>query len=301
MISVVCRIPEIGSPPRPAILKAEMLKSLDVILELTVVMLVASMAVTVLTQIYTSLRNTRGTHLHKGLIDLLQQIDPAVTAEIADEVAGAILSHPLVHDSDNRLGSLVHRDEFTHLLLEVAAGHGSDALREESRTVLVRALQANGIANPAASLKAMREMALEFEEHYPDVAAHVRRDMAILRAAKSELVAKINGCFDQTIDRVSARFTLTARQVSLIAAFLVAVALQLDSVALIQRLVSADTAAQHHSASWAGIALSTLLLSLGAPFWFEALKDVLRLRSALADKDDLQRTQRATADTPSAR
>jgi hypothetical protein len=278
-----------------------MLKSLDIILELTVVMLVASMAVTVLTQIYTGLRNTRGAHLRTGLIDLLKQIDPSVTATIADEIAGAILSHPLVHDSDSRLGSLVHRDEFTHLLMEIAAGHGSGALCEESRLVLVRALQANGIADPAASLKAIREMALELEEHYPEVAAHVRREMAILRAAKSELVAKINGCFDQTIDRVSARFTLTARQVSLIAAFLVAVALQLDSVALIHRLVSENATPQHQPASWAGIALSTLLLSLGAPFWFEALKDVLRLRSALAGKDDLQRTQRATADRPSAR
>jgi hypothetical protein len=40
---------------------------------------------------------------------------------------------------------------------------------------------------------------------------------------------------------------------------------------------------------------------LGAPFWFEALKDLLRLRSVLAGKDDLQRTQRATADKPSER
>jgi hypothetical protein len=278
-----------------------MLKSLDVILELTVIMLVASMAVTVLTQIYTSLRNTRGAHLRSGLIDLLKQIDPTVTASIAGDIAGAILSHPLVHDSGNRLGSLVHRDEFTHLLMEIAAGHGSQGLREESRIVLARALAANGIADPAATLKAIRDAALELEASHPQLAAHVRRDMAILHAAKSDLIAKINGCFDQTIDRVSARFTLTARQVSLISGFLVAAALQLDSVALIKRLASGDTAPHNEPASWAGVVLSALLLSLGAPFWFEALKDVLRLRSALAGKDDLQRAQRATADTPSAR
>jgi len=278
-----------------------MLKSLDIVLELIVVMLVASMAVTVLTQIYTSLLNTRGSHLRSGLIDLLKQIDPAVTAAIAKDIASAILSHPLVHDSNSRLGSLVHRDEFTHLLMEVAAGNGSQALREESRTVLIRALEANGIADPAASLKAIRETALELEASHPQLAAHVRRDMAIVFAAQSELVAKINGCFDQTIDRVSARFTLSARQVSLIAAFAVALALQLDSVALIKRLVTGEATQTPAPASWAGIALSTLLLSLGAPFWFEALKDVLRLRSALAGKDDQQRSSRATADKPSAR
>ena len=283
-----------------------MLHSLDVILELTVVMLVASMAVTVLTQIYTSLRNTRGAHLRSGLVDILKHLDPDVTASIAQEISGAILSHPLIHDSSRRLGSVVHRDEFTQLLMEVASGHGAQALREETRTILIRVLLANGIADPDSSLKAIRTAALELEAAHPEVASHLRREMAILLAAKSELIAKINGSFDQTIDRVSARFTLTARQVSLIAAFLVALALQLDSVALIKRLASGDTTPHNQPASWAGIVLSTLLLSLGAPFWFEALKDLLRLRSAMAGKDDLQRAARAadapaTADTPSRR
>jgi hypothetical protein len=275
------------------------LRSLDIILDLTVIMLVASMAVTVLTQIYTSLLNSRGTHLRGGLVDMLSQIDPGIPASIAREIAGAVLLHPLVHASENRLGTLVHRDEFTHLLMEVAAGRGAKAMSEESRRVLLRVLEANGVADPAASLKAIRDTALEFEGNHPEMAAHVRREMAILQAAKCELVAKINGCFDQTIDRVSARFTLTARQVSLIAGLLVALALQIDSVALIQRLTNPDAVPQQGPASWAGIALSTLLLSLGAPFWFEALKDILRLRSAIAGKDDLQRSQRATADKPS--
>jgi hypothetical protein len=79
----------------------------------------------------------------------------------------------------------------------------------------------------------------------------------------------------------------------------VAVAFHLDSVDLVKRLINGDTAPHHERASWLGIALSTLLLSLGAPFWFEAFKDLLRLRSVLAGTDDLRRTQRATADKPS--
>jgi hypothetical protein len=35
-----------------------------------------------------------------------------------------------------------------------------------------------------------------------------------------------------------------------------------------------------------GILLSWVLLSLGAPFWYEALKNLLRLRSILATRDD---------------
>jgi len=43
-----------------------------------------------------------------------------------------------------------------------------------------------------------------------------------------------------------------------------------------------------------GIILSALLLSLGAPFWYDTLKTGLRLRAAIADKDDAQRLERQT-------
>ena len=42
------------------------------------------------------------------------------------------------------------------------------------------------------------------------------------------------------------------------------------------------------------ILLTALLVSLGAPFWYNTLKDLLRLRSALAQKDEQQRTERQT-------
>jgi hypothetical protein len=50
-----------------------------------------------------------------------------------------------------------------------------------------------------------------------------------------------------------------------------------------------------------GVLLSTALLSLGAPFWYEALKSTLKLRSTLAEKDDAQRLERQTTQqsTPS--
>jgi hypothetical protein len=41
-----------------------------------------------------------------------------------------------------------------------------------------------------------------------------------------------------------------------------------------------------------GVLLSAVLLSFGAPFWYNALKNLLQLRSILAQKDDDQRAQR---------
>ena len=45
-----------------------------------------------------------------------------------------------------------------------------------------------------------------------------------------------------------------------------------------------------------GVLLTSLLLSLGAPFWYSALKQMLQLRSVVAARDDEQRAARQTAD-----
>lgn len=52
--------------------------------------------------------------------------------------------------------------------------------------------------------------------------------------------------------------------------------------------------------AWPGILFSWLLLSLGAPFWFDALKNLLKLRSLLAKKDDADRERRVEAQPPAA-
>jgi hypothetical protein len=50
----------------------------------------------------------------------------------------------------------------------------------------------------------------------------------------------------------------------------------------------------------AGLLISMVLLSLGAPFWYSALKTLIGLRSVLAGKDDEQRQQRQTQTETSA-
>jgi hypothetical protein len=50
-----------------------------------------------------------------------------------------------------------------------------------------------------------------------------------------------------------------------------------------------------------GLVLSAVMLSLGAPFWFNWLKVLLSLRSVLAEKEDDQRKARTEASAPPAR
>ena len=68
----------------------------------------------------------------------------------------------------------------------------------------------------------------------------VRQNAAILQEAESDLVAKINNWFDQTMDRTSQRFTASTRAITFAAGFVVAFGLQVDTAALVNRLAADD-------------------------------------------------------------
>jgi hypothetical protein len=313
-------------------------KSLDILIGLAVIMLALSMAVTMMTQFVTTVLNSRGRHLRKGLADLLGQLDPVLRDKLAGEVATAVLTHPLVSNTSGGLGSVVHREEFTKLLLALTDDKSS--LQAEAKAALLKALQNNGIADPKATLSRVRAVTLQLEAASPQLGSDVRQTMAILQEARSDLVAKVNNWFDQTIDRVAMSFTATTRAITFGAALLVAVALQVDTVGLVNRLAADDAlrtafvqqaasianvapdagspdqkverqymaflaqnglvsipAPEQWRAHWKdvnlfGVLITSLLLSLGAPFWYNALSQLIQLRSAIAAKDDIQRLAR---------
>ncbi|MGH9429910.1 MAG: hypothetical protein ACRD3T_00040 [Terriglobia bacterium] len=318
-----------------------MLKTVDVLIGVSVVMLIVSMAVTVLTHFWTSVVNSRGRNLKRGLVGLLQQIDPTLPQTMAAEIVAGVLKHPLIAQAGGRLGTVIHREELTQLLLELASGDGPQKLGGPAQAALMQVLEANGISDPGATLRNIRQAALQLELAWPGLANNVRKNLAILHEGGSDFVAKVNAWFDQTIDRISERFTSSACVVTFVAALLVALVLQLDAVALINRLSMDDaartslaqasagilkdssSAAQPDRAyydkyygllvkdglltlpqsvqdwrnQWRplrlpGILLSAMLLSLGAPFWYNALKNLIQLRSVIAGKDDAQRQAR---------
>jgi hypothetical protein len=326
-----------------------MLKSIDVLIGLTVIMLALSMAVTVVTQFVTTVVNSRGHHLKRGLVDLLAQIDPSLRGKVGRQIAKAVLTHPLVSATGNRLGSVVHRDEFTKLLLQLAASD-DESFREAAGTALSAALTRNGVSDPAETLKKIRRAAVDLEASHPDLGNAARSSLAVIKEAKSDLVATVNGWFDQTMDRVAQRFTASTRAITFVAAAIVTVALQVDTLLLVNRLSADDklreaflatarTTQESRAAStgagspaaeidrqymaylaenglitvpaspaqwmerWPtinpfGLVLTALLLSLGAPFWYNSLGRLLQLRSVIAAKDDRQRATRQRATPP---
>jgi hypothetical protein len=314
------------------------LKSIDLLIGLTVVMLVASMAVTVMTGYVNHLSNLRGRSLRQGIADLLRLIDPNLAQP--EKISEAVLKHPLIRDAENRMGTVVHREELTKLLMELAAGNGPGKLEKDLQDRLAATLAAHGIGNPAATLEKIRNAALRVEIEHPELSNMARANIAILQEAESHFVAKINTWFDQTMDRVSQRFTISTRTVTFLCGVVLVALLQLDSIALVNRIYVDDelrdslvsearsetTQSDQSNASGdklynfvvaqgvvplpqyptdlarfkdarhlAGMAFTTLLLSLGAPFWYNALNQLLQLRPKIAAVDDLQRKSRESA------
>jgi hypothetical protein len=213
-----------------------MLKTLDILIGVATVMLLFSMAVTIVTQFVANLMQSRGKNLLEGLAGLLRQIDPSIGREVAEKIAKTLLQHPLVAEANGKLGEVIHREEFTTLLMGLSAGESAATLEPVAKKALDDLLEKNGINDPAGTLKNIRAAALQLEALRPDLANDVRHGMAILQEAKSQFVAKVHGWIDQTIDRVSSRFTVTARIITFVAALIIAITVQLDTFALVNRL-----------------------------------------------------------------
>jgi len=344
-----------------------MLKTLDILIGTVTVLLIFSMAVTVITQAITAILNRKGKHLRDGITNLLQQLGIS-DLPIAKKIAEAVLKHPMI-SLDGKLSSVIHRDEFMKLLLDFGSGQGASILEKDAKDVLLGALKRGGIADPGEALKNVHDMAQQIEASNPGIANYIRDGLAVLHGAPSEFVARLHSWFDQSIDRVSERFTRYTHLVVVGVSLVVVLFVQLDIIAVVQRLsiddqfraTLVDNAARDFSAKvtnsgakanqsqitnpandpksgeppnvdskdyynllnkaglitipndsvsdwWTqlkngrkvpGMIISVLLLSLGAPFWYKALAQLLQLRSAIAGKDDAQREQRQGA-TPSA-
>lgn len=321
-----------------------MLKTLDVLIGVTTVLLLFSMAVTVITQALSNMSGRRGRHLKAGLTGLLQQLGIPAGA-YAKKIADSLLRHPLIAEGKGKLGTIIHREEFTKLLLDLASGTGATKLEGDAGPALQKALADGGIKDPAQTLKNIRAMGLLLEASNPELSNQMRDGLAILHEASSDFVARVNSWFDQTMDRVSQRFTTYTHWITMGVSVVVVLAVQLDIIAVVDRLwiddqfrntivkqatddfskstsPNTDTVDPHPyynllnqtalitlplDRDWPkrlmdirkipGMILSVLLISLGAPFWFNALKDLLKLRSSLAGKDDAQRAQRQAAPT----
>jgi hypothetical protein len=219
-------------------------KTLDLLLGIATVMLLLSLVVTALTHYAVSLCNLRGRHLRAGLATLLARLDPRIGSRNAVPLATAILKDPLICEAAGRMASILHRAQLTISCLSLAAevGQTEEVPEEDPESygspaeALYWMLRSHGIADPRATLDRISLYALELEWSQPELTELARQEMAVMAATAAPLVARINASFDQTMERVAARFTSTVRAVTVAAALGLASFLQIDCLAMVNHL-----------------------------------------------------------------
>jgi hypothetical protein len=303
------------------------LRSLDTLIGFITVLLVLSLAVTMLTQIVANFLQLRSRHLREGVLDVFRRLGWGFVGDGAE-----ILAHKVVRSKD-----AITREDLIETLLVLAQKSPQHPVYAELKDKIA-AVAPNFDAQ--SLLAHVRRTALELSVERPDLAAAVVRATALARSPLAGLAGQNFGVFDSTMDRVSVRFTAQSRKLVAIFGIAVALAIPLDTFDLLKRLTRSDAAreqavalaqtfamnqsgveqtprdvrlgvaklqaaevivvpssraewlARWQQVNWAGVAISALLLTLGGPFWFTVLKDLLRLRSAAASQESQDRAQR---------
>ena len=382
------------------------LKYVDVLIGLSLVMLLVSTVVLAVTQMALNSCFARARHLQKGLRRLILSLNPEELQAVAPYLSRLILRHPRLGQQTMFTpfrkvwwlvrqtiagwagqaaeplpplspGSVIQREELAYLLIELAAGEGPlqdpldngtlPGLTAQAQAAVADALKANGIEDPAATLRAIRLKMVENERAAPNEPSHRWYANAVSDCAPTDFVAKIHAGFDGTMARVTDAFTAESKLWVGAVALVVAFALQLDAFALVKRLSMDDTyretlvktatdlkleelnpeqlkadpdlekakasvkeslallaspsinllptrpALPENADRWTraksylpapknvpGVLFAWVLLSLGAPFWFDMLKNLLKLRSLLAKKDEAEREERQQTQTAAA-
>ncbi len=260
------------------------------------------MLVTVLTQVVSAILGLRGTNLLWATQTLLRTIHPALEAQ-----AEAILTHPII--SDSSLSRFYNSFKNTPLLgrflrrWTLATAIGPDEL---VRMLARRSQELRAAAGHSAEIAGVIDSVLgDYDPEALRKAVVVRAglrnlgqgyalpvDRAIQQMTSGNGVGKVEAWFGTAMDRASQRFTTQMRVWTILFSVAITFLVQIDAFKVLESpsLQLIPTPYQFlYIESWrsfAGMLVTAILLSLGAPFWFNTLKSLASLRPVVARKQD---------------
>jgi hypothetical protein len=240
----------------------------DLIIGFVLLMLAAGTVVATGTQLAARLTRMRARFLRQAIEELLAQIAPRhLSPDDARQLALILLRHPWLAGRTNDCADALRREDFVRLLIEVAAGSSPVAARLRDAFGLTTAAQAVELSETIGS------HALRLEMECPGESARDRDIKAIIAAVGPHpLVARIHGWYGHAMNRATRRYMRQARLVTAALALALVLALRLDLLGFFRLPTSTH---------WPGMALSWLLISLGTPFWYDRLKDLLHFRPSI--------------------
>jgi len=248
------------------------LRYLDVLIGFALVMALVSSFVTLLTQFILSCEKKRAKLLKQGIAALLKRADPTL-APHANEIAEMILQ-------SGKAGvkrEVIMREQLVRRLLEIVADtsppDSQDGILQKLKSALDSLLSFLGLgpasSNPQNAKDALAKvlssdaskdaLATDFssevrklleridhkicqlEVEHPEFASHVVHTHAIIEARAGKFIDAIMTRFDNMSESLTALFSAHSRLVTFLVSLLVALALPLDSIDLLQRLSTDNT------------------------------------------------------------
>jgi len=240
-------------------------QNLDLLFGFVSLMLAAGTVVATATQAVATLTRMRSRFLRRSLEELLCHLDPArISPKDARTLAWLLLHHPWLCGGTNAGVSALHREDFVRLLLQLAAGESPAAVRLRNSFGFAGAREVIQLSQTIGS------EALRLEMENPREPAREREIKAIIHAlGPHPLLAHIQAWYGSAMGRATRRYTLQTHGIAALLALALVLAAQIDLLELFRL---------HTSCHWAGLTLSWLLITLGTPFWYDRLKDLLHFR-----------------------
>jgi hypothetical protein len=222
------------------------LEHLDIIIAFAVILAGVSLLVTIFTQSVSALFGLRGVNLLWGIQTLLKELDPNL-ARHAKVIGEQVLHHPLVSDSTLSgagglakiwtLASAIRKEELLevlHMLAQPASGQTGAQASTDWQAALAKSLEQLDKGAAENVLLAAPEIIKLFPDN-PDKAKQV---IDQLMTSAEDFSARINQWFDWMMDRVSQRFAVHMRIWTIVFSVVVAFALHLDALKLLNQLSS---------------------------------------------------------------
>ncbi len=227
------------------------LDHLDTIISFVAIITGVSLLVTTLTQAFSALLGLRGTNLRWGIETLLKHGDPQL-AEHAKEISEKVLHHSLVSDSAFsgmkvfgtgrwRLASGIRKDELIDVLQALADPAATPAVVPTKAgspppAPWQDALRASLDVLDSAEVNRVLQLAPAIRKALPDDTDTAEEIITRLSATAESLTVQINQWFDSVMDRVSQRFALYTRVVTVIFSVVLAFGLHLDTFRMFTQL-----------------------------------------------------------------
>jgi hypothetical protein len=240
-----------------------MLKQLDVLIGFVVVMSIVSLLVTIMTQIISSLLGLRGKNLFDSLRAMMRGIDPNLPEGSAQQLANYILTRPVISDSilsmSNRFldrvpglhwlrdrakkATAIRVDELYEVIADIShhgarGGVVSDVAAQLQDTAN-RLLKNLRVTNPATA-NAIAVVNAQLSSLVGKNLAEARTLIQQVGSATNVALLNLEKWFNSAQDRAQQWFTFHTHLITIVAAFIAAFVLQLDTLDLIKR-ISADS------------------------------------------------------------